>query len=577
MSMPYLLLVAGSGPWYIFLSKNPMCMKNQSPWILLISLFLALPSAAQNFTAGNFVVYRVGTGLSTLTAAAAPVFLDEFTPAGVLVQSVALPTAVSGSNNILTAAGIGVQEGMVTLSFDGQYLVLTGYNAATGTAAIAITSSAVVSRTVGTVRYDNLVNTTTSLTDLSSGAGVTSAVSNDGLTLWATGTGNLLGQGGIRSAVLGATTSTKLNATGTVIRSLIITHSQLYATQNVSGPRFSTVGTGTPTTTGQTLTAMPGLPTIGTPGQFVLFDLTSGGVAPDVIYFTDNNNGIEKYCLFLGTWLFCGQVGIGTDGYKGLAATFNGTSVTLMATRNGSNTSSVGGGELVSLVDASGFLGTLSGTPVHRATAATNDTKAFRGVALAPVMIVVLPIKILSFTASETNRDVMVNWSTETGINFSHFEVEHSLDGMIFTRAGQVDLSGTGDTRQDYQFIDKSIADTASSGNKLFYRLKLVDKDGKSEYSKTVTVALTVHADKVINAYPNPFTSRISVNLSQTNAGKANISLTDVNGKKLRNWQFSLPAGQSRVSLTQLGNLPKGAYLLLVNIDNTVSTLYLVK
>jgi len=552
-------------------------MKNQSSWILLISLFLVLPSAAQNFTAGNFVVYRVGTGVGTLTAAAAPVFLDEYTPAGVLVQSVALPTSVSGSNKILTAAGEGILEGMVTLSFDGQYLVLTGYNAATGTAAVGGTASTVISRTVGTVRYDKVINTTTSLTDLSSGGGVTSAVSSDGTNLWAAGTGNVSGNGGIRSAVLGASTSTKLNATGTVFRCLNITNGQLYATQNAASPRFATVGTGMPTTMGQTLTAMPGLPGIATPGQFVLLDLSGGVAGPDVFYHTDNSNALRKYSLVAGSWLLNGTVGSSTDGYKGLAAKVNGTTVTLMATRVGSNSSTVGGGELVSLVDASGYNGAFSGTPTLIATAATNSTKAFRGVAPAPVMFVVLPIKIVSFTAGEINNDVAVNWSTESGINFSHFEVERSLDGLVFTRAGQVDFRGTGDTRQEYQFIDKGIAGTAPSGKKLFYRLNLVDKDGKSEYSKTVTVALTVRADRLVNAYPNPFTSRISVNLSQTNAGKVNITLTDVNGKKLRTWQFSLPAGESRISLTNLGNLPKGAYLLLVNIDNTVSTTYLVK
>jgi hypothetical protein len=552
-------------------------MKNQSSWILLISLFLVLPTTAQNFTAGNIVVYRVGTGLSTLSSAAVSVFLDEYTPAGVLVQSVALPTSVSGSNKILTADGTGVQEGMLTLSFDGQYLVLTGYNAATGTASVGGTPSTIVSRTVGTVRYDKVINTTTSLTDLSSGAGVTSAVSVDGTRFWAVGTGNLSGNGGIRSAVLGATTSTKLNAAGTVFRSLNITNGQLYATQNTGSPRFSAVGTGTPITTGQTLTAMPGLPGIATPGQFVLLDLSGGVAGPDVFYYTDNSNGLRKYSLVAGSWLLNGSVGSGVDDYKGLAAIVNGTSVTLIATRIGSNNNTTGGGELVSLVDASGYNGAFSGTPTLIATAATNNTKAFRGVALAPVMIIILPIKIVSFTAGEINNDVGVNWSTESGINFSHFEVERSFDGVVFTRGGQVDFSGTGDTRQEYQFIDKGIADAASSGNKLFYRLKLVDKDGKFEYSKTITVALTLRADKIFNAYPNPFTTRISVNLSQANAGKANISLTDVNGKKLRTWQFSLPAGESRISLTQLGNLPKGAYFLLVNMDNTLSTIYLVK
>src|SRR5262249_30763021 len=59
-----------------------------------------------------------------------------------------------------------------------------------------------------------------------------------------------------------------------------------------------------------------------------------------------------------------------------------GTTVTLFATRKGGS-GAAGGGELVSLVDTSGYNGTFSGTPTLLATAATNTS--FRGVAMAPV------------------------------------------------------------------------------------------------------------------------------------------------------------------------------------------------
>ena len=57
------------------------------------------------FTAGNIVVYRVGDGGAATTSAAAPVFLDEYTPATptwTLVQSVPMPVADSGANQMLT-------------------------------------------------------------------------------------------------------------------------------------------------------------------------------------------------------------------------------------------------------------------------------------------------------------------------------------------------------------------------------------------------------------------------------------------------------------------------------------------
>src|SRR5438309_1564029 len=92
------------------------------------------------FTPGNIVIYRVGDGSAALAATATAVFLDEYTPAGTLVQSIAMP--VSGQQ--LTASGSATSEGFLTRSTDGAFIVLAGYAANAGTAAVAGTSASTV-------------------------------------------------------------------------------------------------------------------------------------------------------------------------------------------------------------------------------------------------------------------------------------------------------------------------------------------------------------------------------------------------------------------------------------------------
>ena len=58
----------------------------------LLALGAGSPASAAAFTEGDVVVLRVGDGAGGLTGAAAPLFLDEYTPGGTLVQSVPLPT-----------------------------------------------------------------------------------------------------------------------------------------------------------------------------------------------------------------------------------------------------------------------------------------------------------------------------------------------------------------------------------------------------------------------------------------------------------------------------------------------------
>src|SRR4051812_21810822 len=84
------------------------------------------------FNAGaqsNIAVVRVGDGSASLTTAAAPVFIDIYSPSGVFVQTIPLPDTTGGSSNPFTLSGTATSEGALTLSADGQYLSVAGYSA----------------------------------------------------------------------------------------------------------------------------------------------------------------------------------------------------------------------------------------------------------------------------------------------------------------------------------------------------------------------------------------------------------------------------------------------------------------
>ncbi|HEX6432384.1 MAG TPA: T9SS type A sorting domain-containing protein, partial [Niastella sp.] len=493
-----------------------------------------------------------------------------------LVQSVAMPVAVSGSNDILTAAGNGNTEGLLTLSTNGQYLVLTGYNAPVGTIGVGGTPSDQWSRTIGLVKYDATINTSTALTDLSSGAFVRCAVSTNGSDIWACGAGTANSTGGVRYATVGATTSTQLNSAGTgLLRCLYIARGQLYVSGTSSTPRIGTVGTGLPTTTGQTITNLPGLPETILPGQFILLDLDAGIAGVDVLYFTNDNSGIQKYSLVSGSWVSNGTVGVSADDYRSLTPKVSGTTVTLYATRRGANSSSIKGGQLVSLTDASGYNGAFSATPVVLANATTNQA-AFRGVAPAPVQAV-LPIKLIHFAAGKINKDVQLKWEAAEATNFSHFEVERSIDGITFPVIGKIDLQQTSNSNTEYRFSDAGILNTTGSYSVLYYRLKMVDKDGHVEYSKIITVIVNENKARLISAYPDPFINEIFVKISVIRAGNVNVSLIDARGKLVKSLKLFLPPGENTISLSPPPHLQKGIYMLRVHVNDKVTSIRLLK
>ena len=220
------------------------------------------------FTPGDLVIYRVGTGTGSLSSSGTAVFLDEYTPSGSLVQSIAMPTTASGYNNPLVGSGTATSEGQLTDSANGQYLVLTGYDASVGTASVASTASANTPRTVGLIDASGFINTSTALNNVADGNNVRSAVSTNGLQIWVGGAGGSSSPG-VGFATLGGTSATQLSTAVTNVRQVNIFNGQLYlSTQAGSSVRVATVGTGEPTTAGQTVTNLPGLGTSTVPNGF---------------------------------------------------------------------------------------------------------------------------------------------------------------------------------------------------------------------------------------------------------------------------------------------------------------------
>src|ERR1041385_8575281 len=278
------------------MSKGRVVLAAIAAFILLTSSLLAAP-----FTAGNLVLYRVGDGAAALGSGGTAVFLDEYTPAGVFVQSAALPTGAGG----LVASGTATTEGFLTRAEDGRYLVVPGYDAALGA---TVTSSTTVPRVIGRVDGSGVLDAGTSYVETSGAGNIRSACSVDGTRYWSSSSSQ-----GQRTIVHGATTATVISTTNTNTRQINIFFDQLYIGSGASTVyRLATIGTGLPITAGQTGTTLPGFPVTQTLNSFFFAHL-DGGTGADTFYVADEgNNQIQKWCLVSGSWVQRGSVPLTT-------------------------------------------------------------------------------------------------------------------------------------------------------------------------------------------------------------------------------------------------------------------------
>ncbi len=158
----------------------------------------------------------------------------------------------------------------------------------------------------------------------------------------------------------------------------------------------------------------------------------------------------------------------------------------------------------------------------------------------------VLPLNILSFTGTIQNNKHLLQWKTANEMNTKHFEIELSFDGRMFDKIGIVNAKGNGNNV--YSFIN-SINDNTTN---YFYRLKIVDNDGRFKYSNTIS--LGNKPSNSLHIFPNPVKDVLTISgLKQ----HGTISIFNVEGKLLLQQNVSV-----QTITMDISSYAKGMYLL---------------
>jgi hypothetical protein len=176
-----------------------------------------------------------------------------------------------------------------------------------------------------------------------------------------------------------------------------------------------------------------------------------------------------------------------------------------------------------------------------------------------------LPLNLLSFSANHKNETIELNWKTANEVNTKSFEIERSEEGTKFIKIGTIASKNNSETNE-YRFIDNQFSNFNS--NTLYYRLKMIDLDGKFTYSKIV--AIEMENDKSVTISPNPTSGKSTLNLgNKTEFLNTIATITNSAGIAIK--QFKINKLTEEIDLN---SLPKAVYLIKF-VDG--STLKVVK
>ncbi|MCA6078777.1 fibronectin type III domain-containing protein [Fulvivirga sedimenti] len=178
-----------------------------------------------------------------------------------------------------------------------------------------------------------------------------------------------------------------------------------------------------------------------------------------------------------------------------------------------------------------------------------------------------LPVEMVSFDAYPGNGEVLLKWVTASELNNEKFLVERGTNASNFVAIGGLDGSGTTYTRNEYKWVDRQPLDLA------YYRIKQVDFDGTTSYSKTIRVVLDKSNLEELTVYPNP-TDDQNIYIRgfvPANSDKVSVRLIDVMGKTYLNTVSDPNEFLSGVKIEPTQTMPVGVYILVLTDGSQVT------
>ncbi len=172
-----------------------------------------------------------------------------------------------------------------------------------------------------------------------------------------------------------------------------------------------------------------------------------------------------------------------------------------------------------------------------------------------------LGVEFLDLRATADGDATVVEWSTTSERQSSHFIIERATDAVHFEGIGSLDAHGGPGITTDYRFLDPWPMTGVN-----YYRLKEVDQAGGNTNSEVVDVFFGTATDE-IHVVPNPAQNSTTLYFTAGGSGQGRVELLDARGRVAMDMMVPLFQGQDRVTLSLL-DLEPGPYILRLSGPN---------
>jgi hypothetical protein len=182
-----------------------------------------------------------------------------------------------------------------------------------------------------------------------------------------------------------------------------------------------------------------------------------------------------------------------------------------------------------------------------------------------------LPLDLLSFKGQLTGSQVGLTWKTANEKNVSGFDIER-MTGNSWGKIGFMKSTGGSLENNDYFFGDNKPVTGVN-----FYRLKIVDIDGKYVYSDIISFELKPTKNVVYQNVPNAFTDITTIRYEMDEKAPVKIIVFNAIGIQVAALTNEIKQPGSYQVQWNASGFPSGNYFYTVLIGDNVTTKKMLK
>lgn len=180
-----------------------------------------------------------------------------------------------------------------------------------------------------------------------------------------------------------------------------------------------------------------------------------------------------------------------------------------------------------------------------------------------------IPVELLSFTAVNEDRSVILKWQTATELNNEGFELQRMSDETTFKSIAFISGSGTTTNLTEYSYNDKNLSDGS-----YVYRLKQQDLDGSFTYSEEIQIdVINPPGDfNLSQNYPNPFNPSTTIRFIIPVSENVTLKIYDVIGNRVATLVDEMKSSGDYNIIFNAEELSSGVYYYSLKSGSYVAT-----